>query len=69
MRLLITSTTELKYFLTEDLPPNAILSHTWGDDEVTFQELTSSSSESLHNEAGYKKIQACCSQAASDGFD
>ena len=39
MRLLRTSTFKLESFFDERLPPYAILSHTWGDEEITFQEL------------------------------
>ena len=39
MRLLHTSTFKLESFEGETLPPYAILSHTWGDEEITFQEL------------------------------
>ena len=68
MRLLNTSTIELNWFLTEHLPDYAILSHKWGYDEVSYQDLTNPS-ESLHRKAGYQKIQACCKQASSDGFE
>jgi hypothetical protein len=47
-------------------PPYAILSHTWGDDEVSFQDIQS---ESCHTKAGYEKIQQCCKLAAEDGFE
>jgi Heterokaryon incompatibility protein (HET) len=46
-------------------PPYAILSHTWGDEEVTFQELAQGGG--LHK-AGYDKIRFCVKQAARDGF-
>ncbi|KAK1833626.1 heterokaryon incompatibility protein-domain-containing protein [Podospora conica] len=38
MRLLNTSTLELDEFVGNDIPPYAILSHTWGDKEATFQD-------------------------------
>ncbi len=34
-----------------------VLSHCWGDQEVTFQNINSGNSEHL---AGYRKILACC---------
>lgn len=40
MRLINTTSLELETFI-RDIPPYAILSHTWGDEEVTFDELTS----------------------------
>jgi hypothetical protein len=39
MRLLHAATGKMKNFIDDDdIPPYAILSHTWGDDEVTFQD-------------------------------
>jgi hypothetical protein len=43
-----------------------ILSHTWGDGEVTFDDIDQPRARSM---AGYKKIQRCCQQAMEDGFD
>jgi len=57
--------------LTKDLigniPPYAILSHTWGDDddEVTFQDLIDGSGKT---KCGYNKIRFCATQARSDGL-
>jgi len=40
MRLINTHTMQLEWFLDADhAPPFAILSHTWDDDEVTFQDF------------------------------
>lgn len=39
MRLIDTRTLELKWFNDSDNPKYAILSHTWGPNEVTYQEL------------------------------
>lgn len=52
---------------TDDIPPYAILSHTWGedDDEVTYQDLRQSAGTS---KAGYEKIKFCLKQAAKDGL-
>jgi len=65
MRLLHTKTLELHEFFGDEIPPYAILSHTWGEGEVSFQELRSSSGK---NKAGYDKIRGCCEMAVSDGF-
>ncbi|KAN0089845.1 WD40-repeat-containing domain protein [Hyaloscypha variabilis] len=59
--------------LTKDLignvPPYAILSHTWGADgeEVTFQEVVNAS-EQTKSKAGYRKILFCGEQAARDNL-
>ncbi|KAH8588754.1 heterokaryon incompatibility, partial [Bisporella sp. PMI_857] len=58
--------------LTKDLnndgiPPYAILSHTWGDDdqEVTFKDIATNTEK---QKAGYRKIRFCGQQALSDGL-
>ena len=53
--------------LTSDIPPYAILSHTWGDDddEVTFKDLTDGSGKMKR---GYDKIKFCAVQAKIDGL-
>ena len=38
MRLLNTKSLELKAFPGKQVPDYAILSHTWGKDEITFEE-------------------------------
>jgi hypothetical protein len=49
----------------DEIPKYAILSHTWGADEVTFEDLVNGTGE---NKEGYKKIQFCGEQAARDGL-
>jgi hypothetical protein len=51
--------------LIHDIPPYAILSHTWGADteEVTFKDLTDDTGKS---KAGYNKIRFCGEQARCD---
>jgi hypothetical protein len=67
MRLLHAKTMELKEFVGDDnLPQYAILSHTWGDDEVSLQDLSRSDWKA---KAGYLKIRYCCEQAVKEGFD
>ncbi|PQE33503.1 hypothetical protein CJF32_00003387 [Rutstroemia sp. NJR-2017a WRK4] len=46
-------------------PPYAILSHTWTDQEVTYQDLISGAGKS---KSGYEKIEFCGEQAARDGL-
>ena len=71
MRLLertdVGETRLTKYFVGDDVPPYAILSHTWGTDaeEVSFQDLKSGAGE---NKAGYNKIRFCGDQAWRDGL-
>jgi tetratricopeptide (TPR) repeat protein len=53
--------------LIDNIPPYAILSHTWGEDneEVTFQDITHGVGKS---KVGYRKIQFCKEQATRDGI-
>ncbi|KAK0730941.1 NACHT domain-containing protein [Lasiosphaeris hirsuta] len=48
-----------------EIPPYAILSHTWGDAEVLFKDLEDSTAKS---KAGYAKIQFCGDRAREDGL-
>jgi len=66
MRLLHTRKFTLEEFTDTDTPPYAILSHRWGDDEVTFEIFQQ---ELGPKHAGWSKIQGLCHQAAADGFD
>ena len=54
---------------SSDVPAYAILSHTWGKEEVTFQDMEDSADMSKTvSRAGWKKIQFCAKQAAADGL-
>lgn len=64
MRLLHTKTKKLKEFLGASIPPYAILSHTWGNNEVTFNDVYPSGYIS-----GSAKIDGCINQAINDGWD
>jgi hypothetical protein len=52
-------------FVDKHIPPYAILSHTWGADEVTFQDMTLGTGAA---KAGYRKIDFCAKQAALNGL-
>lgn len=62
----------LAHFYEGNIPPYAILSHTWGpdDDEVSFEDMKSYSSLQWVGltKPGYKKLQFCARQAAFDGL-
>ena len=55
----------LIYVATHDTLPYATLSHTWTDQEVTYQDLISGTGKS---KSGYEKIKFCGEQAAKDGL-
>ena len=78
MYLLNTTTKRLSQFLDEQRPTYAILSHTWGTEEVSYQDLhdfhqtgsvREKSSSPVSSRAGWRKIKACCDQALIDGFE
>ncbi|PSN59127.1 HET-domain-containing protein [Corynespora cassiicola Philippines] len=55
-----------KFLVGDEIPPYAILSHTWEDgEEVTYNELTDGTGKSKN---GYKKIKLCGQQAKRDGL-
>jgi len=66
MRLLDTKTLKFRDFYQIDIPPYAILSHTWGDEEVVFQEM---SSRNQKLKKGFTKIKKTCDLAHEDGLD
>ena len=66
MHLINTSTLKLTWF-SEKIPPYAILSHTWGSEEVTFADF--GNDPSVKARAGFFKIQWTCEQALQDGLD
>ena len=66
MRLLKTSHFELIDFPSNKIPKYAILSHTWGDDEVLFADVADGNPA---GKLGYGKIQHSCREAVAGGFD
>ncbi|KAL7955366.1 HET domain-containing protein [Trichoderma compactum] len=65
MRLIDTDTLEFTWFLKTP-PPYAILSHTWGSDEVTFTDVTNLSTRTT--KSGFTKIKQTCGKALKGGF-
>lgn len=72
MRLINTSTLQIEAFNKNDVPKYAIVSHTWGREEVTWAEMASDSpvprSHIKHKE-GYRKVKAACDMALSQHFE
>ena len=52
-------------FTSRNIPAYAILSHTWGDGEVSLQEIEA---DTCTDKAGWKKIDFCAKQAEADGY-
>src|ERR1700678_3833860 len=65
MRLVNTDRLEVEGFGDNDVPHYAILSHTWGEGEVTLQDMEGSRAA---NKKGYQKVRRCCSLAKANGF-
>ncbi|RFU27235.1 hypothetical protein B7463_g9114, partial [Scytalidium lignicola] len=66
MRLLNTNTVQITEFREDEVPPYAILSHTWSVVEATFYDMKGARGA----EKGiYEKIYNSCSIAAADGFE
>ncbi|KAM0251619.1 hypothetical protein ACHAP5_001628 [Fusarium lateritium] len=71
MRLLNTKTLQLQN-LEEGSEKYAILSHTWGNDEVLYRDIqnpTRMEEVRKRNGAGYRKIAQSCEKALSRGHD
>ncbi|KAI3398806.1 hypothetical protein diail_8497 [Diaporthe ilicicola] len=69
MRLIHVHTYQLHEFLgnSSTCPNYSILSHTWEDEEVSFQDIQDL--ELARRRKGFNKIKFCCEQAAKDGFE
>ncbi|OJJ70456.1 hypothetical protein ASPBRDRAFT_83066, partial [Aspergillus brasiliensis CBS 101740] len=67
MRLLRVSDLKLVEFMSDTIPPYAILSHTWvHDQEVIFEDMLSGTAE---NKPCFTKLKKTAEQAATDGFE
>ncbi|KAK5752651.1 hypothetical protein LTS12_017220 [Elasticomyces elasticus] len=68
MYLINAKTYRLEYFMDSDIPPYAILSHTWGPgEEVTFQDMQDTKGTGL-GKPGFSKIRFTCEQALADNL-
>jgi hypothetical protein len=70
MRLIHAKTLKIHEFLNEaQLPPFAILSHTWEEEGCTLQQMQHPAATLVSRQKGHKKIQLCCKQALEDGLE
>jgi hypothetical protein len=61
----------LRAFTGGDIPAYAILSHTWGEEEVSYEEVEAGfemGEGKGEDKAGWKKIAFCANQASNDGL-
>ena len=81
MRLIDVDSFLIKDFISDDTPPYAILSHTWGPEEVTLKDMqaefgededqcpsNASSRTRASKKKGFLKIRYTCQQAAKEGL-
>ncbi|KAH8661695.1 heterokaryon incompatibility protein-domain-containing protein [Tricladium varicosporioides] len=66
MRLLNAQTMEILEFFGNAIPPYVILSHTWENDEVTFQDMRNGEAGSKQ---GFAKVARCCEEAVKNGIE
>lgn len=67
MRLINTATGKLEEFPSHKTPPYAILSHRWGDGEISYQDLQAERKPG--KEAGYEKLDHVSKLAAAAGYN
>ncbi|KAI3327641.1 HET-domain-containing protein [Xylariaceae sp. AK1471] len=67
MWFLNTKTYSLEERFGHEVSKYAILSHTWQEEEVLFQEMREGG-DGYQRKAGYRKIKACCDLAATRGI-
>jgi Heterokaryon incompatibility protein (HET) len=71
MRLINTETLQLKVFHGKPFPEYAILSHTWENDEITFEDTKGSGlgNAELEQRKAYAKIVGMCNKAREYEFE
>lgn len=69
MRLLHVENFQVELFLSEKRPRYAILSHTWEDGAILFEDLQLSSTIDWQAKQGCHKVKLACAQVRRDGFD
>lgn len=67
MRLIRTSNLLLKEFFGSQIPKYAILSHTWGDNEIVFQDWKAR--DNCTNHLYNFKLEGAITQARQDGHE
>ncbi|KAK9413923.1 putative Heterokaryon incompatibility domain-containing protein [Seiridium unicorne] len=73
MRLMKTGTLEIRDFFGDQIPKYAILSHTWGEEETTLQDmqLIALKRQQHHfmHKLGYLKVKSACNSALAEGYE
>lgn len=63
MRLINTHTLDFEEFEGQNIPPYAILSHRWEEEEVLYKDVERGNTTT---KKGWQKITRCCEQARKD---
>lgn len=66
MRLINTTTLLFEEFIGTHIPAYAVLSHTWGEDEVSYKDMTTNPFHT--SKKGYEKILMTCQLAKNGGI-
>jgi hypothetical protein len=66
MRLLNAETLTLEEFVGDEIPLYAILSHTWGKQEVSYEDLQN---KTCRNKPSFTKVKGCCDKALDFGCE
>jgi hypothetical protein len=75
MRLLDVKSRKVTEFSDGSVPAYATLSHTWGSEEISLEEMKelqqnpSQHATRLALKEGFQKIEGCCRQASQEGLD
>ncbi|KAK9783442.1 putative Heterokaryon incompatibility protein-domain-containing protein, partial [Seiridium cardinale] len=68
MRLLNTETHKLGSLEGQEIPKYAMLSHTWGDGEISFPDLNEPQSSTWRQHKAYHKLEGSCHKAIKHGY-
>jgi len=60
MWLIHTQSLTLDEFLGVDVPPYAVLSHTWDAEEVSFRDMINGACPAVRDKKGFRKIEQTC---------
>ncbi|KAL2118323.1 hypothetical protein VTJ04DRAFT_7983 [Mycothermus thermophilus] len=69
MRLVNVHTLELEEFIEGSIPCYAILSHTWGNEELLFTDMTNLKRSRKTKPTGFAKFKGLCAHAKMQGLD
>ncbi|KAH7156636.1 heterokaryon incompatibility protein-domain-containing protein [Dactylonectria macrodidyma] len=69
MRLLHIKTLQLQSFHDANLPRYAILSHTWGDEEILFDDVQNRPVRNWRKKHAFYKLEGFCRKASQNGYE